>query len=589
MIIKIYKDKWPDEYKTMQNALSDIHKVGVLVRPRILSFRQKIPQDRRKGRFLKRLFIGSIGASVWGGIFIISYRVLSYFKGIEELGSLLAFKLLSMILITLFSLLIFSSIITCLAKLYLSKDLHLVHSMPVPPYAIFLSRWLESTVDSAWMVLIYTLPVLIAYGIVHGAGAEFYAAILLNLGALSFAASGLSALIVMGAVMVVPANRLRSIFVFLGLTLFVILYIAFRLLRPERLVDPESFATVLVYLKALRTPAPVYLPSTWAFDSLKALLSDNTAAGTFHWVMTFSFAVCIACVCALFADAVYFTGMSKAQTAPMRLFTSRSDKPGLSILPQGPVRAFVVKEIKSFFRDQTQWTQLFLIAALFFIYIYNFEALPLEKAPIKTVYLQNLLSFLNMGLSAFVLTAVAARFAYPAVGAEGDAFWIVKSAPISLRSFLWIKFFIYFFPLLILTESVIVITNMLLQVTPFMMALSTATIFFMVPGIVSMGIGMGAAYPDFQSENPAQTVTSFGGLMFMMSSAGLISLVIILEARPVYNLFMANLHNRILTPFEWGWTIVCFILVLLICAAAIFLPISYGEKLLIRRIESGPG
>jgi ABC-2 type transport system permease protein len=152
------------------------------------------------------------------------------------------------------------------------------------------------------------------------------------------------------------------------------------------------------------------------------------------------------------------------------------------------VRAFVVKEIKSFFRDQTQWTQLFLIAALFFIYIYNFEALPLEKAPIKTVYLQNLLAFLNMGLAAFVLTAVAARFAYPAVGSEGDAFWIVKSAPVSLRTFLWIKFSIYFFPLLVLTESVIITTNLLLQVTPFMMVLSTATIFFIVPGIVSSAL-----------------------------------------------------------------------------------------------------
>jgi hypothetical protein len=30
-----------------------------------------------------------------------------------------------------------------------------------------------------------------------------------------------------------------------------------------------------------------------------------------------------------------------------------------------------------------------------------------------------------------------------------------------------------------------------------MMALSVAIVFFMVPGIVALGIGFGAAYPDF--------------------------------------------------------------------------------------------
>ena len=67
---------------------------------------------------MKLLLFGGIGLAFWGGIFAVSYRVLLYFKGVEELGNLLAFKLLSMILITLLSLLIFSSILTSLSKLF---------------------------------------------------------------------------------------------------------------------------------------------------------------------------------------------------------------------------------------------------------------------------------------------------------------------------------------------------------------------------------------------------------------------------------------------------------------------------------------
>nr|MBC8363064.1 hypothetical protein [Candidatus Desulfatibia profunda] len=555
--------------------------VITLLKPRICSFKMKRFSDGRKDTLLKLSLFGTIGAVFWGGIFAVSLRVLGYFKGIEELGDILAYKLLSMVLLTFLSVLIFSSILTSLSKLYLSRDLSLVHSMPVSSYKIFTARWIESTIDSSWMLIVYTLPVFISYGIVYRAGVVFYGNIVLVLLSLSIIASGISALLVMIAVIIVPASRIKSIFVFLGLFFFLVLFFAFRFLRPERLVDPEVFATVLIYLKALKTPAPPYLPSTWAFDSLKAVISGKTAESLFHTALSWSFAGAVVFLNIITADAVYAKGLSKTQTASVRLFKQGISEKDFLFFLSRPVRAFAAKEIRTFFRDQTQWSQLFLIGALVVIYIYNFNALPLEKAPIRTVYLQNLLSFLNMGLATFVLTAVSARFAFPAVSSEREAFWIVKSAPIPIKKFLWIKFFIYFFPLLILTEILIVATNVLLSVTPFMMILSAVNVFFMVPGIVSMGIGFGAAYPDFKSENPAQTVTSFGGLLFMMVCAGYIGVVIVLEAGPVYHLFMAEINQRVLAVIEWIWIIGSFGLAFILSILAIVLPMRFGEKKLL--------
>jgi len=183
-----------------------------------------------------------------------------------------------------------------------------------------------------------------------------------------------------------------------------------------------------------------------------------------------------------------------------------------------------------------------------------------------------------MGLAGFVLTAVTARFAYPAVSTEKEAFWLVKSVPIPLKNYLWIKFIIYYLPLLMLTEILIVATNILLKVSPFMMGLSIINIFFMVPGVVSMGIGLGAAYPDFKSENPAQTVTSFGGILFMMVCAGYIGAVIVIEACPVYNLFMAGIKEKGLSAFEWIWIIGSFAITFLIYILAIVLPMRFGER-----------
>ncbi len=551
--------------------------VAVLLKPRLWSAKAR-GAARKRERMLKLAVLGSVGLAFWAGLFALSLRVLTYFKGVEQLGDLLSYKLLSMVFLTFFSLLIFSSILTILSKLYLSRDLPLVHAMPVSSHKIFLARWIESTVDSAWMVVVYALPVFIAYGIVFKAGFFFYLNIVSNLLTLSVIASAASALLVMTAVMIVPASRIRTIFVFLTLTFFLILFFAFRLIRPERLVDPEFFQTTLVYLKALRSPSPIYLPSTWAFDSFQAFLSGQPMAGLYHNALSVSCAGLVVCLMILFAHGVYYRGVSKTQTAPARLFKRSSRSKGGFPFFSGPSGALAAKEIRTFFRDQTQWTQLFLIGALIVIYIYNFKVLPLDRSPIKTVYLQNLLAFLNMGLATFVLSALTARFAYPAVSMEREAFWLIRTSPVSIREFLWTKFAIYFFPLLLLTEVLIVATNLLLRVTPFMMILSTVNVLFMVPGVVALGIGFGAAYPDFSSENPIQSVTSFGGLMFMIVSAFFIAAVLALESGPVYTIFMAGYHQRTLTTLQWAWILGAFALAAGLCFLTFLLPMRYGGR-----------
>ena len=561
-----------------------MNEILTLLKPRIWPFTNRSVRKNTRGGLLKLFLLGTIGLLFWVGIFVVALRVLAYFKGIAEIGDILGYKLLSMILIVSFALLIFSSILTSLSKLFLSRDLQLVHAMPVASYKIFISRWIDSTVESAWMVIIFTLPIFLAYGIVYQSGLFYYANAAASLAALVVNASAISTIMVMVAVIVIPANRLKSIFIFLGILFFVVVYLVVRLSRPELLVDPEVFDTVMVYISSLETPQSPFLPSTWAYDSILAGLSGAFKSGLFHTALAWSFAATIAFILIVVAEAIYFQGFSKTQTAAARLFKKNTAGWRCFDFLPGPIKSFTVKEIKTFLRDQTQWSQLFLIAALVVIYVYNFKVLPLDKSPIKTVYLQNLFSFLNMGLALFVLTAICARFAYPAVSMEREAFWLVKSSPLSLKAFLWIKFFIYYFPLLLLTEALIVATNILLAVTPFMMVLSIVTVFCLVPGIVAMGIGLGAAYPDFKAENPTQTVTSFGGLVFMIVCAGYIGLIILIEAGPVYHLFMADFRGKTLSAAVWLWIIGSFVTAFVFSLLAIALPMRFGENRLSKRL-----
>jgi ABC-2 type transport system permease protein len=100
-----------------------MHDILTLLKPRILPLKNRGSSTNPRGRAIKIFILGTIGAVFWGGIFAISWRVLDYFKSIEDIGDVLGFKLLSMILIISFALLIFSGILTSLSKLYLSRDL----------------------------------------------------------------------------------------------------------------------------------------------------------------------------------------------------------------------------------------------------------------------------------------------------------------------------------------------------------------------------------------------------------------------------------------------------------------------------------
>ena len=553
-----------------------------LLKPRFWSVKHGVFSRSLKGRRLRLLFFSTVGLGFWAGAFAIINRVLIYFQGVEELGDILAYKLLSMALITFFSLLLFSGILTSLSKLYLSKDLPLVHAMPISREKIFLARWMESTLDSSWMVLVYSLPIFLSYGIVYKAGLFYYSVLVVNLLPFCMIASSLSALIVLVAAVLLPAGRIRSIFFFLSFFLFLLLVISFRMMRPERFVRPESFASLVLYLRTLEAPHSALLPTTWFFDCLRAALSRSGQGILLNTALAWTGALTLIFVTAWISGPIYFKGLSKAQTAPRRFFPLV----GLNglvdrLFPHfvsGPTRAFALKEIKTFFRDQTQWSQIFLLVALIVIYLYNFSVLPLERSWIRLEYLQNTLSFLNMGLVAFVLTAVSARFVFPAVSSEGDAFWMVKTSPVSIRSFLWIKFLVYFLPLLLLSELLIVATNVILHVTPVIMVLSVLTILFMVPGIVCMGLGLGAIYPDFHSENPAQSVTSFGGLVYMTLSMAFIGAVIILEAGPVHSMIMASLRRGSLTGLRWLWVVGSFCVVLGLCLITVVIPMRLGEK-----------
>ncbi len=555
----------------------------LLLRPRVLSLRNQVRFADRERRW-RSFFLGAMGLGFAALLFFLAFQMLDYFKSIEVLGEHLARYLLQGVLVVFFGLLFFSNVIAGLSRLYLSGDLDLCHAAPVPMEELFLSRFVLTLVDSSWMLLIFGVPILAAYGLVFDASLAFYFTLFHMCLAMAIISGGLGVLLTMTLVRVFPARRTRDMVLLLTLVMLVALYILVRFLRPERLADPEGFFTLVHYLDHLKGVRSPFFPAHWIAETLWGALRNPAGPGQgFHVLLSWTTAFALIYVNVWTACLIYGPGFSRAQEGRKRKVRGRSlDRFFGSVFGHGgrDLAALTAKDVRMFLRDNTQWSQLLLLGGLVIVYVYNFSVLPLDQVPLGGGFLLNEMAFFNMGLAGFVLTALATRFVFPAVSAEGEAYWIIRSAPVSLDRYVTGKCLLFFLPLAVVGEFLVVVTNALLGVRPFMMVLTAVTMLFLTLGIVALAVGLGAIYPNFKQQSGAQVSTGFGGVLYMMVSLVYIGSVVVLELWSGHILLVAASSSETIDWMRWLLVAGIWGLIAAITALTVWQPLKRGISVL---------
>ena len=515
--------------------------IWTLLTPKWRGALARLRQERR-GSWARFLLLAVSGGIFWAAIFGIAYRVLSYIQRVEDIGDLLAGKVLGIILLAMHSILLLSNVITALSTYFLAKDLDLLVGAPVSGVRLYLAKLTETVVHSSWMVALLALPIFTAYGIVYSGGPLFPVVATAAFVPFLLLPAVVGSIVTMILVNVFPARRTRELLGLIGLAALVTVVMLLRFMRPERLARPEGFKSFVDFLAELRTPTNPLLPSEWTADMVMNWLLR--VADPVPIALLWGSALAALAVGALVHRWLYASGFSKAQEGAERKVRRPLRGPLGAALRSMPAakREFIYKDLRLFFRDNTQWSQLILLAVLLLIYIFNIKSLPIhsgERIPFSLVVV---ISFLNLGLAGFVLAAVAGRFIFPAVSLEGRQMWLLRSSPLDPQAMLWSKYWTGTVPLLVLAMAITVLTNWLLQAGAFMMAVSVGTILLYTLAASALALSFGVFYPQFGTENAAQIPTSFGGVVYMMASLSLLALVIMIEAQPVAQQLWA--HHR---------------------------------------------
>ncbi|MCE5301394.1 MAG: hypothetical protein LLG37_11065 [Spirochaetia bacterium] len=504
---------------------------------------------------VKNILIFIFAAMFFPIIYQLFFYIFNHFRSVPIIGGLLVNRLLYAFYMTFSIMTVLSAIVSAIPVLYLSRDMEFLFSSPVSIETIFTVQSAKITMAASWMIVLMAVPIFAAYTTVMKLSAGQYIFILLAHVPFFVILASIGIMLTLLLVRFFPAENVRNIAVaFSGI--FVVAFIVyFRMLQPEKLTG-ASFTEVSQFFDALRAPESPFFPHTHFVNLVKAITASGVYAGLGTFFAQLAVAALASAATIRLSGRYYFEGYGRKN-----IYRKSKNRYVAAAYKQGTVYAAQTsKDFKYLTRDTSQWIQVVFLAGLVFIYLYN-----LYKMPAELFNLREFIYFLNIGFIGMVLSAVGARFILPVISNEGKGFWIFKTAPLTMRRYVWYKFLVYGAPVVVLGQVVAAVSIYILRPGTFINIVTIISTFVITLVITAVGTGFGALFANFNIKNPEELITGTAGLAFMFLTFLFVAVMLVIEAGMVREYFMASLVKA--SRFNAAQYAGRFCIILLIAAA----------------------
>ena len=458
-------------------------------------------------------------------MFVFLYQGFRFFQSFDLIGEILIGKLLALIFFIFFMFLVLSNINGVIKWFLTNEDLPFMLTNPVSTSTIFFARSIEALIESSWAFLFFSIPVLLAFYTALFTFKPVFLLSILLLVPYAMIPYGVAFVLVMILARFLSPKIIKRAFSFLFVVLSAALVVTFRAMEIEKLARPESFAYVYDYMRYLSIPAHPLLPTHLFIESVVFLAKGNNPNIVVDLGLFLSAAAALATVAYWTSERFYLRCYTNALTSSR---TVKGDLLGrlLAFIP-ARARFVVLKEIKNLKRDPKEWSQVLLIFALIFVYVYNFKSFPRDRTALPTVFLESLLSFLNMGLLTFVIGAISVRFVYPSFQLEGRPFWLVLTSPIDVSDVYYRKLGFYVVLSLLLALTLNYLSNHYIASPPFLYYLSFGYVILVALVCPVIAFYFGTKYMNLRE--PPNPYGGLGGILTMLAifSFTLITLVLL--------------------------------------------------------------
>lgn len=477
------------------------------------------------------------------GVFLLSRSATGYLLQQAHIGLFLFHRFLSMLLYVFFITVNLGNMIVCYATLYKSEEVSFLMGLPVSHHKIFAVKFLDNFFYSSSTLLLLGLALLLGYGSYFNMGPYFYlftfAVVLLPF----MLSAGVFAVIVL-MILIKVASRIGIRWLLAGIMAVYLsaIYLYFSAVNPASLVEEvmKHYPDVNAYFGYLDPPFVHYLPNHWVSEFLYWTVTGDPARATWQLVTLLCVLVTLLLLAMILARRYYYRSWVTASEArPMQsvgsaFYPFRFMEFGRGGVLSSPTSAFLRRDFWVFVREPSQWLHLLLMFVLLMVFLVSMSSLELR---LTQPFLQTVSYLVVFLFDGFLIASIALRFVFPAVSLEGNAFWSVRSAPVSLRKLYWLKLFSLLVPIFVVAEILAVASTTMLRDNPFLVFVGAVCTAFVAIGLTSMNLGAGAYFAAYREKNPIRVASSQGASLTFLGGMLYLATVVIIMVVPLNRYF----------------------------------------------------
>ncbi len=519
----------------------------------------------------------------WTGLFGLFFEGFHFISIYVDLVNTIVEYLFSMFFLSLLVMLFFSTGILTYTGLFQSREAAYLLTTPATADQVFAYKFFEAIGFSSWGFLLLGSPMMVAYGITVQASWDFYAIFLLYLLAFVLLPGSVGAIAAILVANFFPRRQKTVLALGLGGLVVVGVVTILRLIRtPGETMSSDWLGGLLQKLEWSQSPI---WPSRWMSAGLIAAARGDWSTGLFYLKVLSAHSFLAYLLAAVIARDLYRPGYSRVQGS--RSNRRRSGWYGIDavfhklffFIPR-PIRLLILKDLRTFRRDPAQWSQFLIFFGLLAFYFVNIRRLSYD---VQSPYWRNLVSFLNLGVTALILSTFTSRFIFPLLSLEGRNFWILGLLPLKREAILWGKFAFASGISLVATEALVLLSDLMLRMSPAMILLHVGMVAVLCLGLSGISVGLGARLPNLRETDPSKIAAGFGGTLNLLVSLTYIFSIVISLALPCHLYFAGTeaqqLGMIVLSAERFRfWMTLAVIACLIMGALGTIIPLRIGIK-----------
>lgn len=461
----------------------------------------------------KVLFILMFVVVFESGLFFLFVDGLRFLDEMGGVGVLIVSRMFSLFYLGMGLMLAVSSMITSYASIFRSEEIPFLVTRPFTTSQIVAFKYIESTLFSSWSFFFVIIPFVAAYSWHHAMTLVFSLCTLLFSIPFLLLCSALGTIVTMIAVRWFPRGRLVRIFWALAtiITLSTLLW-AKKELQGN---DLDGAIDIAGLVPGLRLSSNAMLPSWWTSEGIMSLAHGRWLRGIMLWLVLASTAAVTCLAMDLLGRLTFYTSWQKVTAYKgterrKAILFGGMDRVLATILPSDAA-AMVMKDIRTFFRDPMQWSQVLIFFGLLALYFSNLRSFQFERF-IPKIWI-NTIAFVNVFSVSAVMCSLGSRFVYPQLSLEGHGFWILGLSPASMTRIVYTKFATALIGMLTVSMGLIYLSSRMLNVPDDIKMTAVLLAGAQSFAVAGFSTGLGAIFIDLKQRNPAAIVSGFGGTL----------------------------------------------------------------------------